>query len=126
MRGGVQVSSRRALRVDPAFDKIIQTFYPDFDAYKKKEKQYISSGIAESHRIAAAIEEGWRCQVRTNAHSALSLVSPCRGLVSSRRGLVCARLTARVIPSAQFLRGTFVFLCPFPCRISRAVCVSVC
>ena len=85
-----QVSSRRALRADPAFDKIIQTFYPDLDAYEEKEKQFISSGIAESHPIAAAIEEGWRCQVRTHAHSAPSLVSPRRGLVSSCRGLVWA------------------------------------
>ena len=82
------MSSRRALRADPAFDKIIQSFYPDFDAYEEKEKQFISSGIAESHSIAAAIQEGRRCQVRTNAHSAPSLVSSRRGLVSSRRGLV--------------------------------------
>jgi len=87
MRCRVQVSSRRALRVDPAFDKIIQTFYPDIDAYEEKEEQFISRVNAESHSMAIAHEEGLRRQVRTNTHSA---PSPPRGLVRARRGLVCA------------------------------------
>jgi hypothetical protein len=87
MRCRVQVSSRRALRADPAFDKIIQTFYPDIDAYEEKEEQFISRVNAESHSIADVVEEGLRRQVRTNTHSA---PSPPRGLVRARRGLVCA------------------------------------
>jgi len=70
MRCRVQVSSRRALRADPAFDKIIQTFYPDIDAYEEKEEQFISRVNAERHSMAAAFEEGLRRQVRTNTHSA--------------------------------------------------------
>jgi hypothetical protein len=94
MRSRVQVSSRRALRADPAFDKIIQTFYPDIDAYEEKEEQFISHVNGDSHSIADVIEEGLRRQVRTNTHSApchcRGLVSARRGLVSARRGLVCA------------------------------------
>ena len=63
----VKVSSRRALRADPAFDKMIQTFYPDIDAYEEKEEQFISRVNAESHSIAAAVEEGLRRQVRTHS-----------------------------------------------------------
>ena len=126
MRCGAQVSSRRALRADPAFDKIIQTLYPDMDAYKEKEEEFILRVNAESHAFAAAAEEGLRRQVRTNTHSA---PSPPRGLVSARRGLVSAhkrfgvRATtpARGIPSPQFRLCIFVFLSPF-----QAVCVSVC
>jgi hypothetical protein len=70
------VSSRRALRADPAFDKIIQTFYPDIDAYEEKEEQFISRVNAESHSIAGAFEEGLRRQVRAYTHSA---PSPPRG-----------------------------------------------
>ena len=64
------MSSRRALRADPAFDKIIQTFYPDIDAYEEKEEQFISRVNAESHSIAGAFEEGLRRQVRAHTHSA--------------------------------------------------------
>ena len=88
------MSSHRELRADPAFDKIIQTFYPDIDAYEEKEEEFISRVNAESHSITAAIEEGRLRQVRTNTHSAPSsrrgLLSSRRGLVSARRGLVCA------------------------------------
>ena len=95
MRCRVQVSSRRALRADPAFDKIIQTFYPDIDAYEEKEEEFISRVNAESHSIAAAVEEGLRRQVRTHTHSA-----PCppRGLVSARRGSLsaCRDLVVRI------------------------------
>ena len=88
------MSSHRELRADPAFDKIIQTFYPDIDEYEEKQEQFISRVNAESHSITAAIEEGLLRQVRTNTHSAPSprrgLVSVRRGLVSSRRGLVWA------------------------------------
>ena len=87
MRCRVQASSRRALRADPAFDKIIQTFYPDIDAYEEKEEQFISRVTADSQPMAIALEEGLRRQVRTNTHSA---PSPPRGLVRARRGLVCA------------------------------------
>ena len=81
------MSSHRALRADPAFDKIIKTFYPDMDAYEVNEEQFISRVNAESQGVAAALEEGLRRQVRTNTHSA---PSPPRGLVRARRGLVCA------------------------------------
>jgi E3 ubiquitin-protein ligase RNF1/2 len=66
----VKVSSRRALRADPAFDKMIQTFYPDIDAYEKKEEEFISRVNAESQGVAALVQEGLRRQVRTNTHSA--------------------------------------------------------
>ena len=82
------MSSRRALRADPAFDEIIQTFHPDIDAYVEQEEQFISRVNAESHSMANVIEEGLRRQVRTNTHAA---PSPRRGLVSARRGLVSAR-----------------------------------
>jgi hypothetical protein len=98
---GVKVSSHRALRADPAFDKIIQTFYPDMDAYEVNEEQFISRVNAESHSFAALAEEGLRRQVR-----------------KKRR-----RLTARVIPCAQDLLCIFVFLIPFPAQISRVMCV---
>eukprot|EP00960_Hanusia_phi_P035662 751852-Hanusia_phi.AAC.3 len=58
----VKVSSRRALRPDPQFDKLIQAFYPDIDAYEEKEEEFISKVNAESHTIAAAVEEGLRRQ----------------------------------------------------------------
>uniref|UniRef100_A0A7S4UPT0 RING-type domain-containing protein n=2 Tax=Guillardia theta TaxID=55529 RepID=A0A7S4UPT0_GUITH len=58
----VKVSSRRALRADPQFDKLIQAFYPDIDAYEEKEEEFISKVNAESHTIAAAVEEGLRRQ----------------------------------------------------------------
>ena len=89
------MSSRRALRADPAFDKIIQTLLPDMDAYEKKEEEFILRVNAESHAFAAAAEEGLRRQVRTNTHSA---PSPPRGLVSARRGLVsaCRDLVVRI------------------------------
>jgi hypothetical protein len=83
----VKVSSRRALRADPAFDKMIQTFYPDIDAYEKKEEEFISRVNAESQGVAALVQEGLLRQVRTNTHSA---PSPPRGLFRARRGLVCA------------------------------------
>jgi hypothetical protein len=77
------VSSHRVLRADPAFDKIIQTFYPDIDAYEEKEEVFISRVNAESPSIAAVLEETrLRRQVRTNTHSA---PSSRRGLLSSRR-----------------------------------------
>ena len=112
------MSSHRELRADPAFDKIIQTFYPDIDAYEEKEEEFISRVNAESPSIAAVVEETHlrrqvrelgihslpgartrhpltlrlsahlRRQVRTNTHSA---PSSRRGLLSSRRGLVSAR-----------------------------------
>ena len=59
----VKVSLCRDLHVDPAFDKIIQTFYPDMDVYEAIEKQVSSDGISESHPIATAIEEGLFRQV---------------------------------------------------------------
>jgi hypothetical protein len=46
---------------------MIQTFYPDIDAYEEKEEQFISRVNAESHSIAAAVEEGLRRQVRTHS-----------------------------------------------------------
>ncbi len=70
------MSSRRALRADPAFDNIIQTFYPDIDVYEEKEEQFISQVNAESQSIAGAFEEGLCRQVRAHTHSALS---PPRG-----------------------------------------------
>jgi hypothetical protein len=72
MRCRVQVSSRRALRADPAFDKIIQTFYPDIDAYEEKEEQFISRVNADSHSIADVVAEGLRRQVRTQSDTRLS------------------------------------------------------
>ncbi len=95
MRCRGQVSSHRALRADPAFDKIIQMFYPDIDAYEEKEEEFISRVNAASPSIAAVVEETYlRRQVRTKTHSAPSsrrgLLSSRRGLVSARRGLVCA------------------------------------
>jgi hypothetical protein len=55
---------------------MIQTFYPDIDAYEEKEEQIISRVNAESQPMAAALEEGLRRQVRTNTHSAPS--PPCQ------------------------------------------------
>jgi hypothetical protein len=100
---GVKVLSRRALRADPAFDKIIQKFYPDMDAYEEKEEQFISRVNAESHSISALVEEGLRRQVRKKRK----------------------RLTARVIPCANDLPCISVFLIPFPAQISRVTCVCV-
>ena len=120
------MSSRRALRADPAFDKIIQTLYPDMDAYKEKEEEFILRVNAESHAFAAAAEEGLRRQVRTNTHSA---PSPPRGLVSARRGLVsahkrfgvratthCARYPLLSISSMYFCVSQ-----PFPGRVCECV-----
>ena len=58
----VKVTSRRALRADPAFDGLIRRVYPDIDAYEEKEEQFISTVNAESHLIAAVVEEGLRRQ----------------------------------------------------------------
>jgi hypothetical protein len=46
-----------------AFDRLIHRFYPDIDAYEEKEEEFISRVNADSHSIAAAVEEGLRRQV---------------------------------------------------------------
>ena len=83
----VKVSSRRALRADPAFDKIIQTFYPDRHAYEKKEMQFILCVNTDSQRVAVLVEEGLRRQVRivqtSKAH--LRVSDRGTGCVSRRR-----------------------------------------
>jgi hypothetical protein len=60
------LSSGVVARADPAFDKIIQTFHPDIDAYEEKEEQFISRVNAESESMAAALEEGLRRKVPTS------------------------------------------------------------
>jgi hypothetical protein len=54
----VKVSTRRALRADPAFDKKIQMFSPDIDANEEKEEEFISQVSAGSHAMTAALHEG--------------------------------------------------------------------
>jgi hypothetical protein len=122
------VSSRRALRADPAFDKIIQTFYPDIDAYEEKEEQFISRVNAESHSMANAIEEGLRRQVHTNTNSA---PSPRSGLVSAREFTSCSqRLGVRIkthcvrYPLPSISSRYFCVSQPFPFQ-SRGPCVCV-
>ena len=38
----VKVSSRRALRPDPKFDRLVRAFYPDIDDFEAKEEAFIS------------------------------------------------------------------------------------
>jgi hypothetical protein len=76
MRCRGQVSSRRALRADPAFDKIVQTFYPDTDAYEAKEEQFISRVNAQSNSVADVVEEALRRQVRKKKKDLLRVLSP--------------------------------------------------
>jgi hypothetical protein len=48
----VQVSSRRALRADPAFDALVRTLYPDMEDYEAKEVEFISQARAARPGVA--------------------------------------------------------------------------
>lgn len=50
-----QVSSRRALRADPAFDALVRTLYPDMEDYEAKEVEFISQ---------VRVDAGCKVQVR--------------------------------------------------------------
>ena len=76
----MKVTSRRALRPDPAFDKLIQRFYPDIDAYEEKEEQFIFKVNAESHSIAAVVEEGLRRQATAAGVSVDSILGAGGGV----------------------------------------------
>jgi len=91
----VKVSSRRALRADPAFDKLIQRFYPDIDAYEEKEEEFIWRVNAESHSeaMAAVVQEGLQRQAtaaagtgaRANSASAAIAASMASNIAQAKR-----------------------------------------